>query len=102
MIHRSITYVLDSDVSRRALLKGVGKLVGIAVADVTITSTYAQTKLEKSAVQYQDTSVNGKACSECLQFIPGASSSARGICKVVAGEVNATGYCLAFTKKPAR
>jgi len=90
-------------VSRRSLVKGgVCALAGIAVASLTGTRTSAaETKLAKSAVQYVDIGKEeGKDCDCCIQFIPGRSPRSVGTCKIVEGEINPHGHCIAFTPKP--
>ncbi len=86
---------------RRALLGGIATL-GVAALAMALPGgrARAQTHFEKSAVQYQDSPKDGKSCSRCLQFIPGAAPGPAATCRVVAGEVGPTGYCLAFTRRP--
>jgi hypothetical protein len=89
-------------VSRRSIVKGaVYALTGISIALLTRTGTSAaETKLAKSAVQYVDAGKEeGKDCDDCIQFIPGKTPKAMGTCKVVEGEINPHGHCLAFTPK---
>jgi hypothetical protein len=90
-------------VSRRSLVKGgVCALAGIAIASLTGTRvSAADTKLAKSAVQYVDAGKEqGKDCDDCIQFIPGKTPEAMGTCKIVEGEINPHGHCIAFTPKP--
>jgi hypothetical protein len=92
-------------VSRRSIVKGgVYALTGIAIASVTRTGTSAaETKLAKAAVQYVDAgNEEGKDCDDCIQFIPGKTPKAMGTCKIVEGEINPHGHCIAFTPKPKR
>src|SRR5438132_9377936 len=89
-------------VSRRSLVKGgVCALAGIAIASLTGTAISAsETKLAKSAVQYVDAGKEeGKECDDCIQFIPGKSPKSPGTCKIVEGEINPHGHCIAFTPK---
>ena len=89
--------------SRRSIVKGgVYALTGIAIASVTSTRvSAAETKLAKSVVQYVDAGKEeGKDCDDCIQFIPGKTPRALGTCKIVEGEINPHGHCLAFTPKP--
>ena len=90
-------------VSRRSIVKGgVYALTGIAIASVTRTRvSAAETKLAKSAVQYVDAGKEeGKDCDDCIQFIPGKTAKALGTCRIVEGEINPHGHCIAFTPKP--
>ena len=60
-------------------------------------------KLAKAAVQYTDVGdVPDMDCDDCSQFIPGASAKALGRCKIVAGDINPHGHCIAFSPKPKR
>jgi hypothetical protein len=81
-----------------AWLAAAGVLPGLALA----SKAFAQSKLKKDAVEYQDQPKNGKDCDDCMHFIPGKTAKAPGECKVVEGPVSAHGYCLAFTSKPKR
>jgi hypothetical protein len=90
-------------VSRRSIVKGgVYALTGIAIASLTRAGvSAAETKLAKSAVQYVDAGKEeGKDCDDCIQFIPGKSPKSLGTCKIVEGEINPHGHCIAFTSKP--
>ena len=92
-------------VSRRSLVKGgVCALAGIAIASLTgARASAAETKLAKSAVQYVDAGKEeGKDCDDCIQFIPGKTPKAMGTCKIVEGEINPHGHCIAFTPKPKK
>ena len=90
--------------SRRSLLKSAAMLVGVAIvpALAAANKAFADTKLAKADVKYQDEPKAGKDCDDCIQFIPGKTSKAKGTCKVVEGDISPTGYCLAFTPKPKR
>ena len=92
-------------VSRRSIVKGgVYALAGIAIASLTRTGTSAaETKLAKAAVQYVDAGKEeGKDCDDCIQFIPGKTPKAMGTCKIVEGDINPHGHCIAFAPKPKR
>ena len=56
----------------------------------------------RTAMKYQTTPNAGKACADCLQFIPGKTAKGPGGCKLFAGdtEILPTGYCVAWTAKP--
>ena len=61
----------------------------------------AEQKLAKSAVQYTDAgTVKGADCDDCTQFIAGKTLQGLGTCKVVDGDINPHGHCLAFSPKP--
>ena len=92
-------------VSRRSLINvGISALAGVAIVSFTGTKTLAaETKLAKAAVQYEDIAKReGADCDDCLQFIPGKTANALGTCKIVEGEINPHGHCIAFTPKPRK
>jgi hypothetical protein len=91
--------------SRRALVKsGLCALTGVAIASMAGTKTFAaDKKLAKSAVKYEDRAKEeGTDCDDCIQFIPGKTATALGTCKIVEGEINPHGHCIAFTPKPKK
>jgi hypothetical protein len=91
--------------SRRLLVKrGICALTGIAIASLAGTKALAaDPKLAKSAVQYEDLAKKeGSNCDDCIQFIPGKIATAMGTCKIVEGEINPHGHCIAFTPKPRK
>jgi len=65
-------------------------------------SALAQAKASKASVKYQETPNAGKSCKQCMQFVPGASVSAPGTCKVVEGSINPNGYCVVFVAKQGK
>jgi hypothetical protein len=89
-------------VSRRSMVKGgMYALAGIAIAFLPRARlSAAETKLAKSAVRYVDAGKEaGKNCDDCVQFIPGKTPDGTGTCKIVEGEINPHGHCIAFTPK---
>jgi hypothetical protein len=56
----------------------------------------------RTAMKYQDTPNAGKACADCMQFIPGKTAAGPGGCKLFPGdtEISPKGYCVAWTAKP--
>src|ERR1700686_1839253 len=91
-------------ISRRSLVKrGICALTGIAIASLAGTRALAADKLAKSAVQYEDLAKKeGTQCDDCVQFIPGKTATAMGTRKIVEGEINPHGHCIAFTPKPKK
>ena len=91
--------------SRRTVIKtGISALAGVALVSFTgAKALAADVELAKSAVQYEDVAKDsGKDCDDCIHFIPGKTANAAGTCKVVEGEINPHGHCLAFAVKPAK
>ncbi len=41
-----------------------------------------------------------KDCDDCYQFVPGKAAKDTGTCRLVEGNINPHGHCLAFTPKP--
>ena len=92
-------------ISRRALVKrGICVLTGVAMASLGAGKILAaDNKLAKSAVQYEDRAKKeGTDCDDCIQFVPGNTATALGICKIVEGPINPHGHCIAFTPKPRK
>lgn len=83
-----------SRISRRHLCKIAAGL--FAGAAVTASAAKADDLQTKDSVSYQTTPSDGMQCSKCKNFIPGAAG-ANGTCKVVAGDISPSGYCLAFS-----
>ena len=92
---------IESRPRRSALRSGLGALAGVAlVGMVGAEAKPAEAKLTKSAVQYVDSGkIADKDCDDCIQFIPGRSAKAMGSCKLVEGEINPHGHCIAFSPK---
>jgi hypothetical protein len=60
----------------------------------------ADSKLPKATVQYTDHGTQkGMDCDDCVQFIPGKTARDMGTCKVVEGDIDPHGHCLAFSPK---
>ena len=93
----------EAFLSRRdALQAGLSAAVGLVIViAVPRPVRAAGAKLAKSAVQYVD---DGKVphmdCDDCIQFLPGKTAKDKGLCKIVEGEINPHGHCLAFSPKP--
>jgi hypothetical protein len=87
---------------RRALQDGLTATAGLVVAcALPLLGRAATTKLAKSAVQYVDHGdVPHMDCDDCIQFLPGAAARDKGQCKIVEGEIDPHGHCVAFSPKP--
>ncbi len=82
----------DMKATRRGLLRtGLTILAGGVIA----TAAHAQddSKVEQSVVQYQTSPKDGQQCSGCVNFV------APNACKVVAGTISPSGWCVAFAPK---
>jgi len=61
----------------------------------TLRWAEAATKVSQSAVHYQNAPQNGQDCGHCSQFMAPSS------CKLVDGNINPTGWCRLWVKKPS-
>lgn len=89
-------------VSRRTFIGSAALVAGAAVVPAIIGSraAEAQQKVPQASVKYQDKPNGDQKCSNCLQFVPGSSPTAKGTCKVVDGAVDPNGWCQIWVKKP--
>ena len=79
------------DTSRRNVLRaGLGLLAGILIP----VKAYAQQKIAQNLVHYQEKPKGPQECDNCLHFVPPSS------CKMVAGKINAKGWCQLYAPKP--
>lgn len=88
---------LDKKISRRAMLRGVAAVMGVALASV-FTGRARAAKATKAAMKYQDTPKGDQMCSNCKFFIPGKTPSEDGTCQVVEGSIRPQGWCTAYSK----
>ena len=94
---------MDAVLTRRnAMRAGVSAAGSLALAIVVSTPVRAaDVKLAKATVQYvDDGKAPGQDCDDCIQFVPGKTTKAMGSCKIVEGDINPQGHCLAFSPKP--
>ena len=80
-----------SGVTRRTVLIAAAGAVPL----LALTGGEAQAKLAQAAVKYQATPKDGHQCDGCVQFV------APNSCKLVDGDIAATGWCALWVKKPA-
>lgn len=74
--------------SRRDMLR-TGMLIAAGVA-VASTARAQDEKIAQELVQYQPNPKDGQQCNKCAQWVePNA-------CKIVAGVIHPTGYCVAY------
>jgi hypothetical protein len=95
--------MMEKTTLRRQFLKmGGAALAMIPVMIVSGRSQAATNAPLRTALKYQGKPEGDKRCSNCVQFVPGASAKAPGGCKVIAGdtEIAPDGYCTAWVKKP--
>ena len=85
--------------TRRTILIGAATLSGLPLLAAAGSAQAAGTMPQANA-KYQSTPKGAQQCSKCNYFIPGASATAAGQCKIVAGVISPNGYCVLFAPKP--
>ena len=82
------------DKDRRAALRGMfGVGLGTAALAAGMGEANAQEKLAQNIVQYQQQPKDGAECDKCVNWV------APNQCKIVAGEINPKGWCVAYAPK---
>jgi hypothetical protein len=87
--------------SRRTLLKKAAGLTGLAAAAMAVSPAAEAAGMSKASVKYQDKPKGGHQCDGCALYIPGASATANGKCKAVAGSISPKGWCTLWSPKAA-
>lgn len=83
----------NTTASRRNILRsGLGVLAGAATIAATRPAA-AQEKLAQNLVQYQTAPKDGHQCNTCVNW------EAPNGCKIVAGTIAPTGWCVAYAPK---
>lgn len=88
--------------SRRSMLRRSGAVLGaVILSPLAAHSPPARAgSMNKGMLHYQDSPKDGKMCADCAAYNPPQSSdAASGTCKVVAGPVNPTGWCIAYSHR---
>ena len=80
--------------SRRDMLRTGVMIVAGAAGVAAASAAHAEDeKIAQELVQYQNQPKDGQKCNMCAQWVePNA-------CKVVAGNINPNGYCVAYAPK---
>jgi hypothetical protein len=81
------------DLSRRKFLRFAGVVAGAGALLTAATPALADSKFSQAMAKYQATPKGAASCRTCTQF-EGASA-----CRVVAGPVSASGWCLLYAPK---
>ena len=97
----------DNQTARRQFLKIGGAFIAlIPVMVVSDRADAATNAAMRASLKYQGKPQGDKSCSNCMQFVPGASgpgASGKGLgaCKIITGdtEISPQGYCTGWTKK---
>ena len=92
----------DNDLStnRRSLLRGLVVAPGAAML-VGVGAAQAAGTVPKANAKYQDHPKGAQQCGKCNYFLPAASATALGQCKLVAGPISPNGWCQLFAPKRA-
>ena len=91
----------DQFVRRKFLKMGAAALAMIPIT-IAASRAYAATNAAmRTSFKYQPQPDGDKSCTNCMQFVPGASAKESGGCKVMPGdtEISPQGYCMVWTKK---
>lgn len=83
---------------RTVLISAAAAAAGLPLLAAAGAARAAGT-IPKTSVQYQATPKGANHCSLCNYFLPGASATAPGQCKSVAGPIAPTGWCVLFAPK---
>ena len=85
--------------TRRTIILGAAMLTGLPLLATPKRAVAAG--VPQAAAKYQTMPKGAFQCSTCTYYVPGASATAAGTCKVVAGAILPTGWCQLYAKKPA-
>ena len=86
--------------NRRTILFGAGVAASLPLLAVSGQAQAAGTVPQASA-KYQNMPKGAYHCGLCTYFIPGATATGPGNCKVVAGSISPNGWCQLFAAKHA-
>src|SRR5258706_4622901 len=95
----------DIQSARRRMLKSGGAVLAMIPLMTLSGRTQAATNAAmRASFKYQDKPEGEKACSGCVQFVPGTTAKALGGCKIYPGdtEISPNGYCLAWVAAPKK
>ena len=80
--------------TRRGIVRtGLGLVAGTAIAVTARRATAQDQKIDQKLVQYQETPKDGAECDKCVNFV------APNACKIVSGNINPKGWCVAYAPK---
>ena len=90
---------ISNPATRRNILIGAATLAGLPLL-AAAGEARAAGALPKANAKYQSTPKGAARCDLCTYYIPGASPTAIGQCKVVAGPISPSGWCVLYAPKP--
>ena len=82
--------------SRRSIIVGATALAALPLVIPTSASAGVVTQAN---AKYQNQPKGPSHCAICSYFIPGATPTANGTCKQVAGVISPNGWCQFYAKK---
>jgi hypothetical protein len=94
-----MTEKVRPEATRRTLLIGAATLAGLPILAQPRRADAAGT-LPKVNAKYQDHPNAGNRCDGCTYWIPGPRADAAGQCKVVAGSIAPSAWCILYAPKP--
>lgn len=86
--------------TRRTIIMGAAALSSLPLLAEPMKAKAAGT-MPPANVKFQNHPNGANQCSKCNYFLPGASPTAPGHCKVVAGPIIPNGWCILFAPKHA-
>lgn len=86
--------------TRRTILIGAAALTGLPLL-AQPKQAHAAGGVKKENVHFQNMPKGAAQCSKCNYFVAGASATAVGQCKVVAGPIPPNGWCQLYAAKHA-
>lgn len=90
----------DTSATRRTLLRGMA-IAPAAALVAGVGAAHAAGTVPQANAKYQNQPKGAQQCSKCNYFLPGASATANGQCKLVAGVISPHGWCQLFAPKHA-
>ena len=95
--------VVEFDASRRTLLKSGLTMAAIGAVAATgllkSAPAHAQALAPQATMMYQSTPHGKDQCDNCIHYVPGKTPKSNGTCKVVAGSISPTAWCVAYARK---
>ena len=86
----------SSDSRRHFLLQaGTSSLIALPLVWLSAPTCAATNETIRAQLKYQDSPLDGKSCTSCLEFMPSKAETDRGSCKVIPGDdqISSKGYC---------
>ena len=85
--------------TRREIMFGASLLAAAPILSLT-SPARAAGGTAPAAVKYRLKPNGAAQCDKCVYYIPAATAAAPGQCKVVAGAISPSAWCVLFAPKP--